>query len=370
MKHTFKISAFLAIVLLLVGCSKEKETNEQYSVTYTVSRHDIANKSTTVAIKTDKERDELLERLCDFTKEGKFVTLRSSKKCKAVSKSPITFSTTSREEIKRWMSQMEDEGKTVTVTYDQGNGTWSGIAYAIPPHDEGRDGRVERVTLDYTLYPTNYEIHSIYTYFWNGDLLTSVDMVKETFNGLYSEYSHTTASITYNGNLRSAIYFYDSIGSSVGNILYSYNNGRLIQEVRGDNTYQYNYNDQGFIESWTITPGYNTALPNGIRCEWENGDVVRTYIGDQLYESFEYDTTPKPYALSLGSLTLMPEYSRFIDPEALLSTHNLTRLFTNSKDQGTALEIEYTYRNGLPVTARILSWYGYGNIHWTYEYLE
>ena len=71
MKHTFKISAFLAIVLLLVGCSKEKETIEQYSVTYTVSRHDIANQSTTVAIKTDKERDELLERLCDFTKEGK-----------------------------------------------------------------------------------------------------------------------------------------------------------------------------------------------------------------------------------------------------------------------------------------------------------
>lgn len=370
MKRTFIIIAILVAVLFIEGCSKEKETFEQYSVTYTVSRHNIANESATVSIRTDKDRYELIERLCDYTIEGKFVTFRSGKKCKSLAKGPITFSTTSREEIKRWMAQMEDEGKTVTVTYNQGNGTWNGIAYAIPPQGGGREGRVERVTLDYTLYPTNYEIHSIYTYFWDGDLLRSVDMVKETFNGIYSDYSHTTASITYNGNQRTAIFFYDSVGGSIDNIQYEYEGGRLVQEIRGDNTYIYNYNDQGFIESWTITPGYNTALPNGIRCEWENGDVVRTYFGDQLYERFEYDTTPKPYGLTLGTLTLMPEYNSFIGPEALLSTHNLTRLFADSKDQGTELEVLYTYSNGLPVTARILNWYGCGNIHWTYEYYD
>ncbi len=35
--------------------------------------------------------------------------------------------------MKRWMAQMEDEGKTVTVSYDPVTGTWNGTAYATAP---------------------------------------------------------------------------------------------------------------------------------------------------------------------------------------------------------------------------------------------
>ena len=38
--------------------------------------------------------------------------------------------------MKRWMAQMEDEGKTVTVSYDPSSGTYHGEAYATAPHPQ------------------------------------------------------------------------------------------------------------------------------------------------------------------------------------------------------------------------------------------
>ena len=390
MKNIIKIITIFTAVLAFASCKpEEKVLTEQYSIEYTVSRHDIPNVTTTVYIKTKDDVDELINLLCDYSVQGKFVTFRSSKQCKSTSKAPNTFSTTSREEIKRWMISMEDQGKTVTVTYDPATGTWTGMAYAVPPSNIGREGRLLRATVDYVLVPDRYEIHAVYTYIWNGDLLTDVDMVTEThshysLNGNDTDscfYKHTTVALTYNDSLRTAAYFYDANGAETSSIQYSYTNGRLTQEIREGNTYDYHYNTQGHLESWTITPGYNTALPVGVRCEWENGDVVRVYNSlNQLYESFEYDNNPYPYAVTLGTMTLIPEYDHFMMPEALFSSHNMTHAVTNSKlggaaflphkSQGSELSINYTYSNGLPATAEVMSWYGSGTIRWTFEYCE
>lgn len=380
MKITFKLITIIAAVLAMAGCkSEEKNVTEQYSIEYTVSRHDIPNVTTTVHIKTQDDVDELINLLCDYSVQGKFVTFRSSRQCKKASKAPNTISTTNREEIKRWMTSMEEQGKTVTVTYDPATGTWTGMAYAVAPNNTGREGRLMRATVDYVLVPNRYEIHAVYTYLWNGDMLTDVDMVTEThshysLNGNETDtcfYKHTTVALTYIDSLRTAAYFYDANGTQTSSIQYSYDNGRLAQEVREGNTYDYHYNTQGNLESWTITPGYNTALPVGVRCEWENGDVVRVYNSlNQLYENFEYDNNPYPYAVTLGTMTLIPEYNHFMIPEALFSSHNLTHAITNSKSQGSELSINYTYSNGLPITAEVMSWYGSGTIRWTFEYLD
>lgn len=380
MKITFKLITIIAAVLAMASCkSEEKNVTEQYSIEYTVSRHDIPNVTTTVHIKTQDDVDELINLLCDYSVQGKFVTFRSSRQCKKASKAPNTISTTNREEIKRWMTSMEEQGKTVTVTYDPATGTWTGMAYAVAPNNTGREGRLMRATVDYVLVPNRYEIHAVYTYLWNGDMLTDVDMVTEThshysLNGNETDtcfYKHTTVALTYIDSLRTAAYYYDANGTQTSSIQYSYDNGQLAQEVREGNTYDYHYNTQGNLESWTITPGYNTALPVGVRCEWENGDVVRVYNSlNQLYETFEYDNNPYPYAVTLGTMTLIPEYNHFMIPEALFSSHNLTHAITNSKSQGSELSINYTYSNGLPITAEVMSWYGSGTIRWTFEYLD
>ena len=47
-----------------------------------------------------------------------------------------TYSTTSREEMKAWMKDMEKAGKTVSVKYNTETGTWSGTAYVNAPYHE------------------------------------------------------------------------------------------------------------------------------------------------------------------------------------------------------------------------------------------
>ena len=51
--------------------------------------------------------------------------------------------------MKRWMAQMEDEGMTVTVTYDPATGTWNGTAYATAPQPPVGNGVATYVSSDF-----------------------------------------------------------------------------------------------------------------------------------------------------------------------------------------------------------------------------
>ena len=163
MKTTIKLFALLATILTLAACEKEGNRHER-DIVYTVSdRSDMSDQSdqsstTTVHLTTEAEWQTLLDRFCDYAEEGSKVTFHnvgtrrgasaSAKSDNGLSrtrhgaslqtKEAVTYSTTDREEMKRWMAQMEDEGKTVTVTYDSQTGTWHGTAYAnVTPSEPG-----------------------------------------------------------------------------------------------------------------------------------------------------------------------------------------------------------------------------------------
>lgn len=132
----------MAAVLLFAACDKDKDDLlHERDIVYTV-----AEQTTTVHLTTEAEFDALLEQFCDWAEGGSTVTfygtqalgtqayrLHAAGTAAYPTKEAVTYSTTDREAMKRWMAQMEDEGKTVTVTYDPTTGTWNGTAYATAP---------------------------------------------------------------------------------------------------------------------------------------------------------------------------------------------------------------------------------------------
>ena len=132
MKTYIKLTALLATMLMFVACKPEPVEVER-DITYTVDET-----TTTVHLRTDAEFEALLDRFCDYAENGSTVTFyNANRSSKAIaSKDVIRFSTTDREEMKRWMRTQEDAGKTVTVTYDPATGTWNGTAYATAPQPD------------------------------------------------------------------------------------------------------------------------------------------------------------------------------------------------------------------------------------------
>ena len=130
MKHLLKLTFVLAAVLMLASCYKcPPEGN--HVVAYTVDK----GPEQRVYLVDDKEWQELLDRFCNYAEEGSTVTFYNANRATKghAAKDATTFSTTDREAMKRWMAQMEDEGMTVTVTFDPNTGTWNGTAYATAP---------------------------------------------------------------------------------------------------------------------------------------------------------------------------------------------------------------------------------------------
>ena len=145
MKRIARLATLLTAVLLTVSCTKcwwPEDTVRD--ITYYLSEHSDYSEysddsTTTVHLETDAEWQELLDRFCDYAEEGSTVTFYNANRATkgVAAKNATTFSTTSRDEMKRWMAQMEDQGLTVTVTYDSETGIWNGTAYATAPqqHD-------------------------------------------------------------------------------------------------------------------------------------------------------------------------------------------------------------------------------------------
>ncbi len=139
MKQLLKLTALLAVATLaLTSCNPETEDNvpvKERDITYTVDGN-----TKTVHLTTDAEFETLLDRFCDYAENGSNVTfynagqhsVGNSKGTKDI----VTYSTTNRENMKRWMRAQEDAGRTVTVTYDPTSGTYNGAAYATAPHPQ------------------------------------------------------------------------------------------------------------------------------------------------------------------------------------------------------------------------------------------
>ena len=127
---TIKLFALLAAILTLAACDKENGNHER-DIVYTVDEQ----AATTVHLTTEEEFDALLDQFCDYARSGS-VTFRNPNRTCNVSKEATTFHTTDREAMKRWMRRMENEGRTVTVTYNVHTGTWHGTAYALPPREK------------------------------------------------------------------------------------------------------------------------------------------------------------------------------------------------------------------------------------------
>ena len=128
---TLKLTVLLAAILTLAACNREPvDVQHTRDIVYTVD-----GQTTTVHLNTEAEFDALLDRFCEYAEGGSSVTFYNAASHgkavqKAQTKDATTYSTSSREVMKRWMRQMEDEGKTVTVTYDSSTGTYNGMAYA------------------------------------------------------------------------------------------------------------------------------------------------------------------------------------------------------------------------------------------------
>ncbi len=141
----------LAVVLLLAAC-KPDSIGTVRDITYFLSDNSEFSEfseqpqTTTVHLETEAAWQELLDRFCDWAEEGSVVTFYNGTQASSLraqfpsqagslrtTKETTTFSTTDREAMKRWMARMEDEGMTVTVSYDPATGTWNGTAYATAP---------------------------------------------------------------------------------------------------------------------------------------------------------------------------------------------------------------------------------------------
>ncbi len=150
---TIKLFALLAAVLTLAACEKEGNRHER-DIVYTVAEQT----TTTVHLTTEAEWDALLDQFCDYAEGGSSVTFRNANSTtKSTTKEAVTYSTNNRDEMKRWMAQMEAEGKTVTVTYDSQTGTWNGTAYANAPQPQQDDCYTGQLVYiqrdDYSDYP-------------------------------------------------------------------------------------------------------------------------------------------------------------------------------------------------------------------------
>lgn len=133
MKHTINFFVLLIALLCLAAC-KPTDHNRERTITYTVS----GKTAVTVHLTTEEEWQSLLDRFCDYIESGNSVSFcNSNHNTKShAAKNAVTFSTSNREEMKRWMARMEDQGMTVTVTYNPSTGTYNGTAYATAPRGD------------------------------------------------------------------------------------------------------------------------------------------------------------------------------------------------------------------------------------------
>lgn len=145
MKTTLRSTVLMAVLVLAFAACEDPNKKPTPQVDNTpkerVIVYKVGQNESRQSLATEGEWDALLDVLCNQAKQGSEVTFYNMKpssyhqnKVQFGAKAAKTFSTSSREEMKAWMKEMEKEGRTVVVTYS--NGTWNGMAYAsAPPAD-------------------------------------------------------------------------------------------------------------------------------------------------------------------------------------------------------------------------------------------
>lgn len=149
MKNIFRLILLLsACSAIFMACDKNeqpvgdgKNTGEVNNAAIErVIYYTVDDRENLRTLKTESEWDEMLDQLCDQARSGSEITFYNSnrptciKSCqKSAATDDNTISTTSREEMKKWMKEMEKQGLTVCVSYDENSGTWHGKAYATAP---------------------------------------------------------------------------------------------------------------------------------------------------------------------------------------------------------------------------------------------
>ena len=149
MKSTFKLTTLLAtLVLLTTACEKPENPTgngsnnsdpKERTIVYAVGENE--NRTT---LRNEGEWDVLLDQFCKQAQEGSEVVFYNMNQTtylqsKGTSKTNRTITTTSRDEMKQWMKDMEKQGLTVRVTYNDSTGTWHGEAYATAPTTNTND---------------------------------------------------------------------------------------------------------------------------------------------------------------------------------------------------------------------------------------
>ena len=156
MKRTSKLIMLLtALALFSAACEKPETPNggssdnndpKERVIVYSVGKNE--NRQT---LKNDAEWDAMLDKLCNQAQDGSEVVffnmsqttyLQSKGKGNGNSTSNRTINTTSREEMKKWMKDMEKQGLTVRVTYNDSTRTWHGEAYATAPTTDTDDNLI------------------------------------------------------------------------------------------------------------------------------------------------------------------------------------------------------------------------------------
>lgn len=136
LKYTVAIALLFTSSFITACDSDDGNTIENgHTIVYAVNGNE---QRTTIS--NDNEWDRMLDQFCDFAQAGQTVIfydlnvqMAHSQKNISGAKEVVNYTTTSREEIKVWMKQMEQAGKTVSVIYDDHTGTWKGTAYINVP---------------------------------------------------------------------------------------------------------------------------------------------------------------------------------------------------------------------------------------------
>ena len=145
MKKTSKLIMLLTALALLSAACEKPETpsggsSDNNDPKERVIIYSVGENESRQTLKTDSEWDAMLDQLCDRVQDGSEVVFYNmnqmtyfQSKGSGTSSSNRTINTTSREEMKKWMKDMEKQGLTVRVTYNDTTGTWHGEAYATAP---------------------------------------------------------------------------------------------------------------------------------------------------------------------------------------------------------------------------------------------
>lgn len=148
MKSVIRLTLLLtAFAFAFAACEDDipvnggNDNNSENNVTKErVIIYSVGNDENRQTLETEGEWDALLDRLCDQAMSGSEVSFYNisqttylENNTKGATKENRTINTSSRDELKAWMKEMEKAGRTVRVIYDDNTGTWHGEAYITAP---------------------------------------------------------------------------------------------------------------------------------------------------------------------------------------------------------------------------------------------